>query len=252
MKTATTIYQEGNHRWVVIARDPAKPGFVIDTNEYLISRDGDNLLTDPGGSEIFPAVFAALSTVTDPMSINSLFASHQDPDIISSLGLWLDCNPKIRCHVSRLWSSFIPHFGGDDNSLQSIPDEGQHIALGFGQLHAIPAHFLHSSGNFHLYDPDARILFSGDVGAALLPEDEDALFVRDFDQHIRHAEGFHRRWMGSTEAKLDWCERASRMKIDMLCPQHGAIYQGDDVMRFINWFAELPVGLSTFRHRSTL
>lgn len=252
MKTATTIYQEGNHRWVVIARDPAKPGFVIDTNEYLISRDGDNLLTDPGGSEIFPAVFAALSTVTDPMSINSLFASHQDPDIISSLGLWLDCNPKIRCHVSRLWSSFIPHFGGDDNSLQSIPDEGQHIALGIGQLHAIPAHFLHSSGNFHLYDPDARILFSGDVGAALLPEDEDALFVRNFDQHIRHAEGFHRRWMGSTEAKLDWCERASRMKIDMLCPQHGAIYQGDDVMRFINWFAELPVGLSTFRHRSTL
>jgi flavorubredoxin len=73
--------------------------------------------------------------------------------------------------------------------------------------------------------------------------------VRDFDKHIRHAEGFHRRWMGSTEAKLDWCERASRMKIDMLCPQHGSIYQGDDVMRFINWFAELPVGLSTFRHR---
>ncbi|MFC3626550.1 MBL fold metallo-hydrolase [Vogesella amnigena] len=252
MKTATTIYQEGNHRWVVIARDPAKPGFVIDTNEYLISRDGDNLLTDPGGSEIFPAVFAALSTVTDPMSINSLFASHQDPDIISSLGLWLDCNPKIRCHVSRLWSSFIPHFGGDDHSLQAIPDEGQHIALGLGQLHTIPAHYLHSSGNLHLYDPDARILFSGDVGAALLPEDEDALFVRNFDQHIRHAEGFHRRWMGSTEAKLDWCERAARMKIDMLCPQHGAIYQGDDVMRFINWFAELPIGLSTFRHRGTL
>ncbi|MEQ6291099.1 MBL fold metallo-hydrolase [Vogesella sp. GCM10023246] len=249
MKSATTIYQEGNHRWVVIARDAAKPGYVIDTNEYLISRDGDNLLTDPGGSEIFPAVFAALSTVVDPMSINRLFASHQDPDIISSLGLWLDCNPKIRCHVSRLWDSFIPHFGGDDQSLQSIPDEGQHIPLGQGQLEAVPAHYLHSSGNFHLYDPDARILFSGDVGAALLPPDEGELFVRDFDQHIRHAEGFHRRWMGSTEAKLDWCERASRLKIDMMCPQHGAIFQGEDVMRFINWFAELPVGLSTFRHR---
>jgi flavorubredoxin len=87
------------------------------------------------------------------------------------------------------------------------------------------------------------------VGAALLPPEEDELFVRDFDKHIRHAEGFHRRWMGSTEAKLDWCERASRMKIDMLCPQHGSIYQGEDVMRFINWFAELPIGLTTFRHR---
>jgi flavorubredoxin len=86
------------------------------------------------------------------------------------------------------------------------------------------------------------MFFSGDIGAALLPEGDDALIVKDFDKHIRHARGFHQRWMGSNEAKLDWCSRAERMQIDMLCPQHGAIYQGPDVMRFINWFAELPVG----------
>lgn len=34
-----------------------------------------------------------------------------------------------------------------------------------------------------------------------------------------------------------------RKNIDMLCPQHGAIYCGADVGRFINWFAELKVGL---------
>jgi flavorubredoxin len=100
---------------------------------------------------------------------------------------------------------------------------------------------LHSSGNFHLYDEKAKILFSGDVGAAMLPPEANDLFVQDFDRHIRHAEGFHRRWMGSNDAKLDWCERASKMEIDMLCPQHGAIYQGKNVERFVNWFAELPV-----------
>ncbi|HNE21542.1 MAG TPA: MBL fold metallo-hydrolase, partial [Leptospiraceae bacterium] len=62
------------------------------------------------------------------------------------------------------------------------------------------------------------------------------------DRHIRFAEGFHRRWMGSNEAKLKWCERVSSMKINMLCPQHGAIYTGENVARFISWFAELPVG----------
>jgi len=31
-------------------------------------------------------------------------------------------------------------------------------------------------------------------------------------------------------------------EIDLLCPQHGAIYRGADVERFINWFAELEVG----------
>ena len=29
----------------------------------------------------------------------------------------------------------------------------------------------------------------------------------------------------------------------MLCPQHGAIYRGEDVRRFIDWFANLEVGL---------
>ena len=47
--------------------------------------------------------------------------------------------------------------------------------------------------------------------------------------------------MGSPEAQRRWCERVSSMQIDMLCPQHGAIYQGADVERFINWFAELEV-----------
>jgi flavorubredoxin len=28
----------------------------------------------------------------------------------------------------------------------------------------------------------------------------------------------------------------------MLCPQHGAIYQGEDVARFIDWFSSLEVG----------
>jgi flavorubredoxin len=242
MKTIRAIYEDGDHRWLAIARDPAKQGFLIDTNEYLVLNGAQALLTDPGGMEIFPAVFSAISTEFDPRNIKWLFASHQDPDIISSLSLWLDFNPELRCYLSWLWGSFVPHFGGDDKTFVSIPDEGMDILLGNLRLQAVPAHYLHSSGNFHLYDEKAKILFSGDVGAALLPPELDGLFVQDFGKHIRHAEGFHRRWIGSNEAKLDWCERASRMRIDMLCPQHGAIYQGEDVGRFINWLAELPVG----------
>ncbi len=94
----------------------------------------------------------------------------------------------------------------------------------------------------HLYDEAAKLFFSGDIGVAMLPEDMSGLFVKDFDRHIHYAEGFHRRWMGSPEAKRLWCERVSTMQIDMLCPQHGAIYQGADVERFINWFSELQVG----------
>ena len=242
MKKIEVIYQDGGHQWAVVARDPDRASYLIDTNEYLITYRGESLLTDPGGMEIFPMVFAALSQEVDLSTVRLLFASHQDPDIISSLALWLEVNPDLRCYLSWLWESFVPHFGGNDTTFISIPDEGMDMNLNGLHLQAVAAHYLHSSGNFHLYDPAAKILFSGDLGAAMIPPEEDTLFVQNFDRHIKYAEGFHRRWMGSNEAKLDWCDRAAKMEIDMLCPQHGSIYQGADAERFINWFAELPVG----------
>jgi len=243
MKTAQAIYEEGSHKWHAIVRDASRPNYLIDTNEYLVTVGDDAILLDPGGSEIFPAVFSAISAEFDPRKIDKVFASHQDPDIASSLSMWLEFNPAVKCYVSWLWTSFVPHFGGQADTFVPIPDSGMDIMVGGQRLQAIPAHYLHSSGNFHLYDPKAKILFSGDVGAALLPTGEDGLFVENFDRHIRHAEAFHRRWMGSDRAKRDWCARVSAMDIDMLCPQHGAIYKGENVKRFIDWFANLEVGI---------
>jgi len=200
-------------RRLAIARDPSKPGYIIDTNEYVIIDGDEALLCDPGGIEIFPSVFSALSAECDPTKLAGIFASHQDPDIISSLALWLEFKPELKCYISWLWQSFLPHFGGTDTTFVPIPDPGMAIKLGGLELQAIPAHYLHSSGNHHLYDPKAKILFSGDVGAALLPPDQNSLYVEDFSRHIRHAEGFHKRWMGSDKAKRDWCERVSRLDI---------------------------------------
>jgi flavorubredoxin len=241
MKTATELWSDGTRRWLAFSRDPARSDHLIDTNEYAMSTPTGCVVTDPGGFEIFPAVFAGLAAELDARKITDIFASHQDPDVISSLSLWLRFNPKIRCHLSWLWASFVPHFGGDKDTFYPIPDDGHAISIGGTNLLAVPAHYLHSSGNFHLYDPEARLLFSGDVGAALLPKNA-GLFVTDFDSHIKNAEAFHRRWMGSNEAKREWCDRAGNMQIDLLCPQHGSIYRGKDVARFIQWFRDLDVG----------
>jgi len=244
MKTVQFIYEDGEHKWAAICRDPGKPDYIIDTNEYLIITNNNAMLLDPGGQEVFPAVFSAISEHYDPENIKALFASHQDPDIISSLDFWLEATPGVKCYLSWLWTFFVPHFGGTDKTFISLPDEGKEIDFYGLNLFTLPAHYLHSSGNFHMYDKKAKILFTGDIGAALLPHDQKDLYVNDFDKHIKHAEGFHRRWMGSNEAKQDWCVRVSNLDIDMLCPQHGAIYQGEDVERFINWFSELKVGIA--------
>ncbi|MGZ3697501.1 MAG: oxygen-binding di-iron domain-containing protein [Bdellovibrionota bacterium] len=237
-----TLFDDGIHEWIAFARDPNKPDSVIDTNEYLIVNSGTAMLLDPGGAEIFPVVLSEISKAIDIQKITQFLCSHQDPDIMSSLPLWMALNPKASIYVSWLWSKFISHFGNSyvDRFIE-VPDEGMRLMVGNQELTLVPAHYLHSSGNFNLYDPRAKILFSGDIGAALLPA-EHPLFVEDFEAHIPFIEGFHRRWMPSNEAKNRWIRRVRRLDVEMICPQHGAIFKGKNVSRFLDWFEELEVG----------
>ncbi len=236
------LYDDGIHQWIVFARDPDKPESVIDTNEYLIVHSGEAMLLDPGGSEIFPEVLGEISKVIDLSKITNYLCSHQDPDIMSSLPLWMALTPSASVYVSWLWSKFISHFGNSYvEQFREIPDEGMTIKLGEQELVFVPAHYCHSSGNFNLYDPKAKILFSGDIGSALVGHNYP-MVVEDFQEHIKYMEGFHRRWMPSNEAKNRWIRRVRNLDINMICPQHGSIMKGNDVGLFLDWFEDLEVG----------
>jgi flavorubredoxin len=246
---AAPVFEQGDHRWwILYDQDEHR---VIDSNVYIMESEGSAILLDPGGFEIFPQVFLATVEVVQPSTIQAAFVSHQDPDIASSLPLWNACNSKIKWHMPKLWEGFVRHYGALEADFAGIPDEGGEIVVGGKKLQFIPAHYLHSSANFHVYDPVAKVLFSGDVGAALLPPGHPAFVDRRtpeaFDAHIEKAKYFHQRWMPSNEAKRDWCQRVSQLNIDFLCPQHGAIYAGENVQRFLNWFDGLPVGTAIHR-----
>lgn len=239
---ATTIYNQ-DHQWIMFGRDPEKPQSIIDTNQYMIV-DGDRaLLMDPGGIEVFAPMLGAILHHAKVEQITDIFASHQDPDIISSLGLWDQALPNAKLHAAWIWEGFIRHFGMDNIEYVAIPDEGGVISLETIELDLIPAHYLHSSGNFHVYDKKAKILMSGDIGAAL--ETVDApLFVDNFNEHIPKMKMFHQRWMPSNRAKNDWIKRVREMDIEYMVPQHGRIFKGDDVKRFLDWFEDLEVGIA--------
>jgi len=241
MKTEK-IYDEA-YQWVVMGRDPDKPEKIIDTNQYIIKDGKRTLILDPGGIEIFSSVLATSLSITKLEYITDLFASHQDPDIISSLGLWNEILPEIHLHVPKIWEGFIRHFSSGDVNYQPIPDKGGILRLESAELHFIPAHYLHASGNFNVYDPVAKILMSGDIGAALEAPGAP-MFVDDFNAHKEHMQFFHKRWMPSNEAKIDWIRRVRELDIEMMAPQHGRIFRGDDVKRFLDWFEALDVGMA--------
>ncbi len=239
---AVKIY-EGNHEWVVYGRDPEKPEKIIDTNQYMVRTSHNAILLDPGGMELFAPMLASVLREVPVEQITHLFASHQDPDIISSLGLWDEVLPHAKLHSPWLWEGFIRHFGMKNIEFAQIEDKGGSVHLDQLELQFIPAHYLHSSGNMHVYDPVAKILFSGDIGAALEPIDTP-LFVEDFEQHISKMKYFHQRWMPSNEAKMDWIRRVRKLEIKMMCPQHGRIFRGEQVTQFLDWFEALEVGIA--------
>lgn len=237
---STKIYDNG-HQWFMFGRDPEKPESIIDTNQYMIVTDERALLMDPGGIEVFAPMLGAILHHANVEHITDLFASHQDPDIISSLGLWDQALPHAKLHAPWIWESFLRHFGMENIQYVGIPDEGSELNLGTVNLKFIPAHYLHASGNYHVYDPKARILMSGDVGAAL-ESDQSPVFVEDFEEHIPKMKMFHQRWMPSNRAKNDWIKRVRELEIDYLAPQHGRIFKGENVTKFLDWFEALKVG----------
>ncbi len=244
------VFDKGEHVCLFITG--LVDGEGIPSNQLVIVDHGEAALFDPGGDLTYTPLSIELSKHISLKSLKLIFASHQDPDIISSLPRWLmhtDCQVV----TSRLWARFLPHLvsgfvsGKMNKSLVDrmveLPDKGAMITLGKSKIQAVPAHFLHSVGNFHFYDPISKILFSGDVGAAVTPG-QDHKPVEDFDAHVPLMEGFHRRYMASNRACRAWVNRARELDIQMILPQHGKPFMGkEQVENFFRWFENLECGV---------
>jgi len=235
------LFEEGVHRNVWL--DDFGRGLALQANQYLIVHDGQGLILDPGGPKVYPQIFAETMKHLAPGGLRYVFLSHQDPDIGTSLNAWM-LDTKAEALMSRLWIRFIAHFGVDallDHRLIAIPDEGACIELAGAELVLLPAHFLHSPGNFQIYDPTSRTLFSGDLGASM---GADGTFVTDFDAHVASMRPFHQRYMASRSAMRGWAEMTRGLDIERIAPQHGAVFEGREmVSRFVDWCAGLECGV---------
>jgi flavorubredoxin len=180
-------------------------------------------------------------------TLRYLLLSHQDPDIVAACNGWL-LTTDADAYCSGLWLRFIPHFGLDrfvEKRLKPVPDDGMLLDLNGVKMLVLPAHFLHSPGNLHLYDPVSKILYSGDLGASL---DMAYREVPDFDAHIKYMEGFHRRYMSNNRALRLWAEMARKLDIEIIAPQHGALFRGKEMVnRFISWCEQLECGVDLLK-----
>lgn len=238
----TVLYDDGSHKNLLL-EDFGLGGQAIQANQHIIVHNGIGMILDPGGHKVYSNALSATMSAIGGTGLRYIFLSHQDPDIVAALNGWL-MSTEADAYISRLWNRFVAHFAFDHliaDRLKLIPDEGMILDLNGINLLVLPAHFLHSAGNFHVYDPQAKILYSGDLGAST---GQEYIYVEDFDAHIKFMEGFHRRYMASNKAMKAWANMVSGLDIDMIAPQHGALFKGKaSVNRFIDWCKDFSCGV---------
>ncbi len=247
---ATVLYDHDGHQ--CISFNHLVEGYGIQANQFLIIDNGRAGLIDPGGDLTYTPLNIEIGKRVKLSELDYIFASHQDPDIIASLPRWM---MHTQCHVvtSKLWSRFLPHLAssfvtskfGDNlqDRIIGLPDEGGRIDFGRSYIEAVPAHFLHSVGNFQFYDPVSKILFSGDMGASLVDDDADKP-VENFQEHVTYMRGFHQRYMASNKVGRIWANRVRKLDVEMLVPQHGSPFVGKKMIdEFLDWISELPCGI---------
>jgi len=126
-----------------------------------------------------------------------------------------------------------------------LPDKGAKLRMPSGDhLLLLPAHFLHSEGNFSIFDERSGILFSGDIGASIFPPGKRKVYVEDFEEHKAFIEPFHKRYMHSNAVCQHWVKQIRNLStpVKMIVPQHGAMFQGEQVENFLSWFEALECG----------
>lgn len=245
---ARVLYRSGQHE--CLAFNDLVEGEGVQSNQFLIRNGEHSMLLDPGGDLTYIPLTIALSRHIRLRDLDYIFASHQDPDIIAAIDRWI-VNTGCRVLVSKLWSRFLPHLvaanvdkqmGNFANFIDAIPDQGKRIKLGDAELIILPAHFLHSVGNFQVFDVTSGILFSGDMGASM-DEVTDSPFVDDFEAHIPKMAGFHARYMCANKVTRLWARMVRELDIRMIVPQHGRAFQGEQINQFLDWVSDLECGI---------
>jgi len=240
--SALLLHDSGTHKNVLL-EDFSDGGLAVQANQHLIIDDDAGMILDPGGHKVYSKVLAATMATLGKAKLKYILLSHQDPDIIAAVNGWLMTTDAV-AYVSELWVRFVPHFGLDrlvQDRLLAIPDEGLRLRFGSRELLILPAHFLHSCGNFQVYDPTSKILYTGDLGASI---GEVGREVTDFARHIPFMEGFHRRYMQSNRALRAWTKMARSLDVEIIAPQHGQLFRGKEMVhRFYDWCDTLECGI---------
>jgi glyoxylase-like metal-dependent hydrolase (beta-lactamase superfamily II) len=233
-----------------------EPGNIFYANPYLRRFRGTdpktgrpnefNLLIDPGSSSDFAQVSTKVTSLIGGLDrLSAVFINHQDPDVGSSASIIsARYAPKAGILCSEDTWRLIVH--------QNLPrgrfiatekfSHGLNVPTGH-RLLPVPSPFCHFRGAVMLYDPETRVLFTGDLFGGVTDVNAQGLWADESDWTGIRA--FHQIYMPVNLAlqRVVAVIRKLEPAVEIIAPQHGRLIRGPLIQTFLDRMEKLPVGL---------
>jgi eukaryotic-like serine/threonine-protein kinase len=205
-----------------------------------------HLLVDPGSSSDFAVVSGKIGMLIGGMNkLSALYVNHQDPDVGSSAAvITARYAPGASIICSEATWRLIVHF--------NLPPEryvdtarfprGFDVPTGHAMI-PVPSPFCHFRGAVMLYDPETRVLFTGDLFGGLTPLGARGIWADESDWAGLRA--FHQTYMPTNRVLIRAIDaiKALDPPVEIIAPQHGRLLRGPILANFVERLARLPVGL---------
>jgi flavorubredoxin len=205
-----------------------------------------NLLIDPGSSSDFSSVHTKVTSLIGGLDkLSALFVNHQDPDVgSSSTIISARYAPRASIICSEDTWRLIVHSNLPRDRFVPTEKFTKGIKLPTGhRLIPVPSPYCHFRGAVMLYDPETRVLFTGDLFGGLTDGSDTRLVADESDWSGIRA--FHQIYMPTNAAlaRTVAAIRALEPKVEVLAPQHGRVITGELVPLFLDRMSRLQVGL---------
>lgn len=226
------------------------PEALLQCNTYLRSYPSGSSpihwCIDPGSQIDYPHVREHLLEHIGEIKALRLFSiNHQDPDVVGNLTYLSQVNDRLVGLATQDVWRLVRHLDVRPRNLY-FADQAPNglVRLPAGQqVRVVPTPFCHFRGAMAFYDPESRILFSGDLFGGLNTPGRVQMYG-ELSDWVGIAQ-FHQIYMPTRIALAHAIAqiRALRPAVEVIAPQHGFVLSGEVMHTFMERLEALPVGL---------
>lgn len=209
-------------------------------NNYLIV-DDKVALVDTVDKKFWDKLKCNLAQALNGRSIDYFVINHLEPDHAGCLAEAIEYYKPEKVFTSPMGEKAMKaHFHYTDWPVEVVPT-GTEVSLGKHTLHFVETRMLHWPDSMATYVPEAKLMFTNDAFGQNIASSER--FADEYDRSVlehcmkHYYANIVLPFSPMVIKVLDAIEDMG-IEVDMLCPDHGLIFRGDDVAWVMNKYRE--------------